>query len=62
MDPPLTVAGAGVTGAAAGVGLLAIGWASLAAVYAIGRWGLDRGRYARWQSEWIQRQERRENH
>ncbi|MFD9894746.1 hypothetical protein ACFWY9_35835 [Amycolatopsis sp. NPDC059027] len=61
VDPPLSVVGAGVNGAAAGMGLLAVTWALLAAVYAVSRWALDRGRYARWQSEWRRDQKRREN-
>ncbi|GAA4553284.1 Rv1733c family protein [Amycolatopsis samaneae] len=60
VDPPLTTAGAAVTGIAAGTGLLVIAWSLLAAVYVVNRWALDRARYAAWQREWLHDQQRRE--
>ncbi|MFD9890875.1 hypothetical protein ACFWY9_16130 [Amycolatopsis sp. NPDC059027] len=62
VEAPMSVAGAGVVGAAAGLGSLLVVWSLLAGVSVVNRWALNRSRYAAWQREWFHDQERRENH
>ncbi|WIV54256.1 CDP-archaeol synthase [Amycolatopsis nalaikhensis] len=58
VDPPLSGAGVVIDAVGAGLGLWLGTLAVLAACYRLTVFFLDRARYARWQQEWLQEQNR----
>lgn len=59
LDPPLSGAGVVIDAVGVGLGLWVATLVLLAAGYRLAVFSLDRARYARWQQEWFQDQDRK---